>query len=290
MVVTSIKPLELIVYEIAGDAVATQSLLPSSASPHQYQLRPSERSLLEQADLFIWIGPDLERFLVKPISLLPADRVITAQQLPMVTQSIAATGIESDGSSKEHSGNADHDHDVHHHNADPHIWLDPQLALNIAIAITERLQVIDPPNADNYRANLAGFKQRISVLDRDIQTALEPLRDRGYLVLHDGYGYFEARYGVSHQAAMAISPDRAPGPRHLAHTQSLLAGGSVECVFREPQYHPAWLDRLLATSDAETVRINELDPLGAQVPLVEGYTGFMRGFVQSFTRCLRGEK
>jgi zinc transport system substrate-binding protein len=54
---SSIKPVQLIVAAIAGDRAQVDVLLPATTSPHLYQLRPSDRQALSDADKVFWIGP-----------------------------------------------------------------------------------------------------------------------------------------------------------------------------------------------------------------------------------------
>ena len=82
LVVTTIRPLTMLVEAIAGDTVEIRQLLPDSEVPHHYSLRISERALISQADLVLWVGPELESFLSKTVTSLPPEKVITAAALP----------------------------------------------------------------------------------------------------------------------------------------------------------------------------------------------------------------
>ena len=39
-------------------------------SPHNFSLKPSHAKMLENADLVIWVGEDLETFLEKPLNTI----------------------------------------------------------------------------------------------------------------------------------------------------------------------------------------------------------------------------
>ncbi len=64
-IVTTIKPLALIVNDIAGPRANVDVLLPTNASPHDYALKPSDIKKLKTADMVVWVGPELELFLEK---------------------------------------------------------------------------------------------------------------------------------------------------------------------------------------------------------------------------------
>ena len=68
--VASIRPLALLAQELlqGSERVRVQTLLPAAVSPHAYALRVSDMRRLQAADLVVWVGPELERFLAKPLS------------------------------------------------------------------------------------------------------------------------------------------------------------------------------------------------------------------------------
>ncbi|MFP1495651.1 metal ABC transporter solute-binding protein, Zn/Mn family [Escherichia coli] len=43
----------------------TEVLLPDGASEHDYSLRPSDVKRLQNADLVVWVGPEMEAFYAK---------------------------------------------------------------------------------------------------------------------------------------------------------------------------------------------------------------------------------
>ena len=80
-VLTSIKPLQLIAAAVQDGAGTPDVLLPPGASPHSYALRPSDVRRLREAQLFYWIGPDMEVFLDKPLQARAAPSA-AVQALP----------------------------------------------------------------------------------------------------------------------------------------------------------------------------------------------------------------
>ena len=83
-VVTSIRPLGFIAAAIADGVMPTQVLLPDGASPHDYALKPSDIKRLRDADLVVWIGPEMESFLVKPTQQLEKSKNLSLSTLPTV--------------------------------------------------------------------------------------------------------------------------------------------------------------------------------------------------------------
>jgi len=83
-VLTSIRPLGFIASAIADGVTPTEVLLPDGASPHDYALRPSDLQRMRSADLVVWIGPEMEAFMTKPIAQLPPNRVVEIAAIPQV--------------------------------------------------------------------------------------------------------------------------------------------------------------------------------------------------------------
>ena len=73
-VVTSMKPLGFIAAAIADGVTETQVLLPDGASEHDYSLRPSDVKRLQNADLVVWIGPEMEAFMDKSTQSIAAKK------------------------------------------------------------------------------------------------------------------------------------------------------------------------------------------------------------------------
>lgn len=274
LVVSSIRPVQLLIDEISGGRVESRLLLPAATSPHLYNLRPSDRRLLAAADAVFWIGPELERFLHKPLAQLPAERVISLGSAPGVVSAAPKQG--------SHDGH-DHHEDKHGHGAgDPHSWLSPQNAIAMARLVSQRLLTIDPSNEEYYLKNVNDFESRIQALDKQLLVQFSALTAvDNYIVLHDAYNHFEQRYGLHRAAALTISPDRRPGARHLWQIEKLLDSDAVICVFREPQYQPAQLEALLQGRD---IAVATLDPLATAE--VDSFSDFFADFAVSFQSCL----
>jgi zinc transport system substrate-binding protein len=269
VVVSSIKPLQMLVDAIAVPTVESQLLLPATVSPHLFQLRPSDRQRLASADLVVWVGPQLEYFLSSTLAQAPAER-----SLPLYT--LEGLSYVDD----PHS----HTHGSDRQNNDPHLWLNPNNAIIIAQAIAERLAVIDPTNAAAYRRNLQTFRREIEQLDKNIALKFADLPRANYIVLHDAYGHFTRRYGVPPAAVIMPNPDRPIGARHRLTLEKVLAAQSIDCLFLEPQLQSPIVDTLL---DSDTITIAELDPLAVSIASSpEAYKDFMRAFSQAFYDCV----
>ncbi len=287
-VVASIKPLHSLVAGVMDGVAEPGLLIDGAGSPHAYSLRPSQARALEQADVIFWIGHELETFLEKPIETLGAD----AQAVSMA---------ESDGIEllpyREGDEFGGHDHDVedkhaasgrghaHEHEAmDMHIWLDPENAKAMVETIRLALTDADPANAERYDANAAALAEKLERLTAELETELAPVKDRPFVVFHDGYHYFENRFGMKAAGAITVNPEVAPGAERLSEIRDRLQGLRAACVFAEPQFEPKLVSVVIEGTGARSA---VLDPLGASIDAgPELYFDLMRQMGESFRDCL----
>lgn len=170
---------------------------------------------------------------------------------------------EAAGAAHDHAheaSEAGHDHD--HGEFDAHVWLDPQNARALAAAIGSALATADPDNAERYAANTAALDQRLDALTAQVQAELEPVRDRGFVVFHDAYHYFEDRFGLEAAGSITVNPETPPGAERVAEIQARVRELGATCVFAEPQFEPRIISVVTEGTEART---GTLDPLGADI-------------------------
>ena len=80
---------------IADGVTETQVLLPDGASEHDYSLRPSDVKRLQNADLVVWIGPEMEAFMDKSTQSIAANKKVTIAELDGV-KPLLITGADDD--------------------------------------------------------------------------------------------------------------------------------------------------------------------------------------------------
>lgn len=274
-VVASISPIHSLVAGVMDGVGAPDLLVAGGASPHDQALRPSQARLLQDAALIVWVGPLLEPFLAKPVRSLGSNARIIAlttapgiELLPMR----AAMG-ESAAPSPAQAPN-------------PHIWLGPKNAVAITKTVAATLSEIDPDNAAIYQRNAAAMARRIGLLAAEIETTLTAVKSRPYVVLHDAFSYFEARFSMNVVGAVMASPDQKPRARRLLEIRRRIVSQRIVCVFDEPQISTALQRSVVAGTAART---GVLDPLGVGLPAgKDAYFGLMRAIATSLVDCLAG--
>ncbi|MGB0662634.1 MAG: zinc ABC transporter substrate-binding protein [Pontibacterium sp.] len=189
---------------------------------------------------------------------------------------------EHDEHHDEHEEHAGHD-DNHHHDhggVDPHIWLDPLAALEVAEKVAQKLTAAQPASAAEVNANLANFRQNIIALDSTIKAKLAPHKDAGFYVFHDAWGHFVNHYGLNQKGYFTLSPEVPPGARKLIEVREQLSNG-VSCLFTEPQFSPKVVNAVARGTGVNVVTVDPLASQGGQT-----YIGFMEDTAARFASCL----
>lgn len=280
-VLTSITPIQLIASEILADVTMPDVLLPPGASPHQYSLRPSDVRKVKQADLIFWVGPDLERFLEKTLNTTDA-KVLTLLE---AESGHADEESQYQGASDNLLAGSQRHEDHHHGDSDPHIWLDPLHALEIAEVIRDAAVKVAPEKQILLDKNYAEFAAALLQQDKRIMAELAPLNRRGFVVFHDGYSGFVKHYNLLQLDAVTVNPSRKAGAKHVSELREAVIQSKAVCVFSEPQFSAAVLKTI---TSGTSIRTMELDPLGQKIQPGKGaYLAFIADFADAFKACLQ---
>ena len=296
-VVTDIHPVHSLVAQVMGDVGTPELLLERGASEHDFQLRPSQAAGLAEADLIVWIGPELTPWLDRALDGLGEDAAkLGLLAVPgTMTQDFSENGAHS-GHDHDHDHEHAHDHeepakaaDDHGHShdgLDPHAWLDPANAQVWLTAIAAELGRIDPANAATYTANANTAAAEIAALDAELAATLAPLQGKPIVVYHDAYGYLAAHYGLDIFGSVALGDATAPGAARLAELRDGVAAGTPVCLFPEAQHDPGLIEQVAEGTGA---RIGgALDPNGSmQDPGPGAYAALLRSLAQTMVDCVQ---
>jgi len=254
-VVVSIAPLYNITRAVAGDRADIILLVPPGASEHTYSPKPSQVMALAKADLFFIIGAGMEFY---------ADKMINASDNKKLTVLRMTDGVKL-------LAGADEDEKQF---GNPHIWLDPVLAEDIAEKIKAALISKDPADAQLFRTNAAVFEAKLKKLDSSIAAEAKTFRQKELVSFHPAWVYFEKRYGLNEVGVIELTPGREPSPKEIEGIISQIRKYKIRTIFAEPQ-----LPRKAADIIAAEAGINMLimDPLGEPKDTPDGYIDFIRG-------------
>ncbi|MEQ8356092.1 MAG: zinc ABC transporter substrate-binding protein [Kiloniellaceae bacterium] len=281
-VVTSIKPVHSLAAAVMQGAGSPQLIVRGATSPHSFGLRPSDAAALEQARLVIWVGEGLETSLGPALAALAKDATVIA--LSEVAGLNRLAYRPDAGQHGGHDAGQDGGQDEDHGGIDMHLWLDPVNVKVMAAAIADALIAADPQNRGIYTANARTMGYRIDRLIEEIAHDLAPVKDRPFIVFHDAFQYFDARFGLNNVGSVTVDPERQPGAARIRQIRAKVIELGAACVFAEPQFEPRLIEVIIEGSAA---RVGTLDPLGAD--LADGpelYFELMRANAAALKACL----
>jgi zinc transport system substrate-binding protein len=279
-VVVSLKPIHSLVASIMHGVGDPGVIIDGAASPHTYQMKPSDAVKLEQADIIFWVGHDMEKFMEKPLETLGANaRIVELDEAPGIiklpTRESGTFEPHADGDAPHADGSEEYD---------LHLWLNTRNARAMAAMIEKALIDADPSNAQIYAKNLANLDDRLDKLSADIKATVAPVKDKPFIVFHDAYQYFEKEFGVMVAGSITVSPESLPGAARIAEIRKKVEELKSTCVFAEPQFEPKLIDVVLEGTKSRT---GVLDPEAGTLQKGENlYSEMMMGIATSLRDCL----
>lgn len=285
-IVTSTYILRDLAQEIAGDKAEVTCLIPKGQGVHGFEPSPKDINGLNDADLFIYNGAGLESFtdslkdtLNGDVSLVEASKGIEllAGGHHHHHDEDEATEHDHDHDNHNHNHNNNHDnnHNNHNHNndnheheaadhehdhggMDPHVWMSPDNAEEMAENIYEAMAAKDPDNADFYKANYEKLAGQFEALDESFEKVLDNVKHKDIVVSHEAYGYLAKEFGLNQIPIEGINSESEPDPKAMKDIIDLMKAKGIKTVFTEPEED----DKIAQTIAAETgAEVKQLDPM-----------------------------
>ena len=255
-VVASISPIGDMVREVGGDRVAVRVLLPPGASPHVFEPTTGTANDISQARLFFGVGAGLDFW---------------AEKLVRASRETIRIILLSEGMKLLHE-EEDHDHGHGHETANPHVWLDPLLAMEMVRKIEKTLQETDPQGGYTYHVRSAEYIAKLQALDAEIRKNVSTFTIKSFVSFHPAWDYFALRYGLKSVGVIEESPGKEPSPQRLQAIVKAIRHYHIRAVFAEPQLNPKTAEVIAHEAG---VKVIMLDPEGG-LPGRETYLGLMK--------------
>lgn len=265
-VVVSLPVFASLVEAVGADRVRVSSLVPAGTDPHTYQPTPRDAQALAEAEVIFVNGLGLESWL--------GDLIASAGATARVVE--LAEGLQT--IQEEHSQGTPQPEPGHEHGAgNPHLWLDPDYAIEYVRRIARTLGEVDPDGAATYQANAERYIAEIEEFDAWAKGQVEqiPPERRKLVTFHDAFPYFAEHYGLELAGVIVLSPGRDPSPQELAQLVDLIRQQGVPAIFTEPQFNPKLAETLVREAGVEVLELySDTSPAG------EDYIGMMRRNVE----------
>ena len=208
---------------------------------HDYSLNVNQVRLAEQAEVLVLSGAGLEDFME---DLLTGKCAIDASQgIPLLE-------------GEEHDHEEQDEHDGHHHESDPHIWLSPENAKIMAQNICQGLSRQYPQWEPIFTDNLQGLWARLDDLEQYGQETLKALSCRELLTFHDGFSYFAQAFDLDILAALEEESGSEASAKELIGLIRLARAHSLPAVFVEKNGSASAADILCRETGAKKATLD----------------------------------
>jgi zinc transport system substrate-binding protein len=127
-----------------------------------------------------------------------------------------------------------------HAPTDPHIWLDPILAIHQVENIRDGLIKVDPKNAVYYKNNAQNFIGQLKSLDIAIRGNLSSSNcaKRDFVAIHNAFSYFAKEYGLKQHSIQGLTPEGEILPQRLVEVVQLANKIGIHIIYSEDLVDP----------------------------------------------------
>src|SRR5690349_6179215 len=246
-VVTSTTDLYDIAREVGGNKITAAHIGEGYQDPHFIEAKPSFVLQLRNADVWAFVGLDLEIGWM-PLLLQGARNPKLQQgQTGYVDVSKVIPVLDMA------RGNVDRSQGDVHPLGNPHYWLDPENGRRIAKLFRETFSQLDAKNASVYEANEKAFTQRLDAAERTWQADLAKIKGKPVVAWHTSWRYFAGYTGMNIVGFMEPKPGVPPSPSHLAGLIQTMKQTGAKVIVMEPFYDRKMADVVARQTGAKVL-------------------------------------
>jgi len=237
---TTIHPFQQILQEVVGTRGTVEAIVPPGASPHTYELRPSNMRSASAALALFYGAEDLDAW---------ATHIPVAHRVELLALVPDSLKLELNAAHAHHSG------------IDPHFWPDPLVVKALLPGLVKQLSRVDPAGAEIYTKNAAIFAGKLDELQRQIAQQLAGVRGKTVMLSHPFFSYFFNRFKIRLSDEIEKIPGKEPTPRELKILIDAVHQNQIQAIF----YHAQLPDRAARlVAESSRIPLVELDPLGGR--------------------------
>lgn len=237
-IIASLFPQYDFARQIAKDKADVSLLLPPGSESHTFEPTAKDMLNISNSDIFLYTGQYMEPWANKVVSSVDNDKTLIKD---VSTNLVLLSGKDNDEceccDEESCSCHDSHEncHHKHHHEYDPHVWLNPQLA---AVMIDNVLNAIcskDPKNKDFYTQNANDYKEKILNLDKEIENFVNTCSSKKVIFASRfAHRYFIERYGLEYMAAFdGCSTESEPSVKRMSEIIDTIKKEKISHIYYE---------------------------------------------------------
>jgi zinc/manganese transport system substrate-binding protein len=246
-VVTSTTDLYDIAKAVGGKRITATHIGEGYQDPHFIEAKPSFVLQLRNADVWAFVGLDLEIGWM-PVLLDGARNPNIKMGAPGyvdVSRAIPLLDVPS--------GNVDRSQGDVHPLGNPHYWLDPENGRRIARLFKNKFTELDPAGASVYAANEQNFEARLNTTERTWTDELAKIKGQPVVAWHTSWRYFAEYTKMNIVGFMEPKPGVPPSPAHLAGLIQTMKRTGAKVIVMEPFYDQKTADFVASRTGAKVL-------------------------------------
>lgn len=258
--------------QVGGDEIELTGILEPGADPHVYEPVPADTIALEQADLILYNGYNLEPALIK----LMQSAGVNAKTFA-VGEVVTSLDFEYQGETEP----------------DPHVWGDAEHGIKMVNAIRDRLIELSPEDEDEFTANAAQLTAELEQVDTWITQQIQtiPANQRKLVTTHDAFQYYAQAYGLEVIGTLiGISTEEQPSAQTVKTLSDAVEEAGVPAIFAETTINPALIETVAEEAGVKLAP-SELysDSLGALGTEADTYVKMLITNTRTIVEALGGD-
>jgi len=188
---------------------------------HDYSLNVRQVKAAEAADIIVISGAGLEAFLDG--ILLDADIIDASEGIPLLTAQ----------AHHDHDHAPEESHSGHHHEEDPHIWLDPNNGRAMVSTICDSLCQRYPQYSEVFQTNAGQLDTELEALTAYGRETLSQLSCRELITFHDGFAYLAQAFDLTILEAVEEESGSEASAKELIHLIEEVEHHALPAIFTE---------------------------------------------------------
>lgn len=253
----SFYPLYFFASEIGGDKASVFNITPAGSEPHDYDPTTQDMARIESSQMLILNG-GIEAW---------GDKIRANLKEKNVRIVIAGEGLVMQ---------------------DPHIWLDPSLALKETERISQGFIAIDSANRNYYLINENKLKVKLNQLDREYKNGLKNCLRQDFVTSHAAFFYLAQSYGLKQIPISGLSPDQEPSARQMADVVNYVKKQGIKYIFFERLVSPKLAQTIAQEAGVKTLVLDPLEGISDnEIKQGENYFTVMRENLKNLQQALQ---
>jgi manganese/zinc/iron transport system substrate-binding protein len=241
IVTTTTQATDLVTILADGaEGITTTALMGAGVDPHLYQPTEADIAAMNEADVVVYNGLNLEGQFDTVFNALSEQGVTTfALGQPVKDAGFIVGGFEL----SEELSNVD----------DPHFWFDPRNWEIPTMTLAETMAEVDPANAEVYSANAEAYVEDLRTLFAWADDGLHavPASQRYLVTSHDAFQYYGAGFGWRVFGIQGLSTEDEAGVGDIQGTVDFVIDNEIPVLFVESSIPPDTIQAVVeAVADA----------------------------------------